>query len=62
MDDNLAPATSTLNFGEVDSLFSEVLGREILGSSLSSGAARRRPRVCHEALEDGIGDAPLEAA
>src|SRR5215208_4439235 len=34
----------------------------VLGSSLSSGAARRRPRVRYEAPEDGIGDAPLEAA
>src|SRR5215218_916854 len=32
-----------------------------LGSSLSSGAARRRLRVRHETLEDGVGDAPLEA-
>src|SRR5215207_11391282 len=31
-----------------------------LGSSLSSGAARRRLRVRHEAPEDGVGDAPLE--
>jgi hypothetical protein len=28
----MAPATSTLNFGEVDSLFTEVLGRGLLGS------------------------------
>src|SRR5215212_405132 len=34
----------------------------VLGSSLSSGAARRRPRVRYEAPEDGIADAPLEAA
>src|SRR5215207_599414 len=34
----------------------------VLGSSLSSGAARRRLRVRHEALEDGIRDAPLEAS
>src|SRR5215217_1937360 len=32
-----------------------------LGSSLSSGATRRPFQICHEALEDGIGDAPLEA-
>src|SRR5215213_7013060 len=32
----------------------------VLGSSLSSGAARRRLRVRHEAPEDGVGDAPLE--
>src|SRR5215210_1874668 len=40
---------------------SELRAERILGSSLSSGAARRRLRICHEALEDGIGDAPLEA-
>src|SRR5215208_545913 len=34
----------------------------VLGSSLSRGAARRRPRVRYEAPEDGIADAPLEAA
>jgi hypothetical protein len=33
----------------------------VLGSSLSSGAARRRLQICRKALEDGIGDAPLEA-
>ena len=33
----------------------------LLGSSLSRGAARRFLQICHEALEDGIGDAPLEA-
>src|SRR5215212_2075347 len=33
----------------------------LLGSSLSSGATRRPFQICHEALEDGIGDAPLEA-
>src|SRR5215203_5237712 len=33
----------------------------VLGSSLSSGAARMRLRVRHEAPEDGVGDAPLEA-
>ena len=31
-----------------------------LGSSLSSGAARRRLQVRHEALVDGVGNAPLE--
>jgi hypothetical protein len=35
------------------------IGR-ILGSSLSSRAARMRLRVHNEAPEDGIGDAPLE--
>jgi hypothetical protein len=30
-----------------------------LGSSLSSGAARRCLRIRHETLEDGVGDAPL---
>src|SRR5215208_33078 len=34
----------------------------VLGSSLSSGAARRCLRVCHEAPVDGVADAPLEAA
>src|ERR687898_474064 len=42
--------------------FHELRLSPILGSSLSSGAARRRLRVCHEAPENGIGDAPLEAA
>jgi hypothetical protein len=28
--------------------------RSQVGSSLSSGAARRRLQICHEALEDGI--------
>jgi Phosphatidylethanolamine-binding protein len=35
-------------------LFTGVRGRRVLGSSLSSGAARRRLRVRHEAPEDGI--------
>src|ERR687898_227625 len=43
------------------SLFTGVRRRRVLGSSLSSGAARRRLRVRHEAPEDGVGDAPLEA-
>jgi hypothetical protein len=43
-----------LRIGEV-----RILG--ILGSSLSSGVARRRLRIRHEVPEDGIGDAPLEA-
>src|ERR687889_208862 len=42
-------------------LFTRVRGIGILGSSLSSSAARRRPRVRYEAPEDGIADAPLEA-
>jgi hypothetical protein len=29
---------------------------------LSSDAARRPLQICHEALEDSIGDAPLEAS
>src|SRR5215207_3192992 len=33
----------------------------VLGSSLSSGAARRRARIRHQAPEDDIADAPLEA-
>jgi hypothetical protein len=32
----------------------DLLGGPILGSSLSSGAARMRSRVRHEAPEDGI--------
>src|SRR5215207_5644634 len=42
-------------------LFTERRGIEILGSSLSSGSLRMRPRVRREAPEDGIADAPLEA-
>src|SRR5215218_1123754 len=33
----------------------------VLGSSLSSGAARGCLRIRHEALVDSVGDAPLEA-
>ena len=33
----------------------------VLGSSLSSCAVRGRLRIRKEALEDGVGDAPLEA-
>ena len=36
-------------------------GRDVLGFSLSSRTARRRTRICRETLEDGIGDALLEA-
>src|SRR5215211_2015712 len=36
-------------------------GWGVLGYSSSSDVARRRLRIRHEALEDGIGDAPLEA-
>src|SRR5215204_4356743 len=43
------------------SLFTQRRGRRILGSSLSSGATRRRLRIRHEVPEDGVGDAPLEA-
>src|SRR5215207_5509985 len=43
-------------------LSTRVHGRSILGSSLSSGATRRRLQICQEALVDGIGDTPLEAA
>ena len=42
-------------------LFTQVPSKEILGSSLSSGAARRFLQICHKTLKDGIGDAPLEA-
>jgi hypothetical protein len=38
-----------------------VPGRDVLGFSLSSRTARRRTRICRETLEDGIGDALLEA-
>jgi hypothetical protein len=37
------------------------LWKALLGSSLSSGAANWRLQVRHEALVDGVGDAPLEA-
>src|SRR5215208_3462471 len=43
-----------LRYGEV-----RILG--ILGSSLSSGAARGPLRIRHEAPEDGVGDSSLEA-
>src|SRR5215213_8734037 len=42
-------------------LFTGVLRSGILGSSLSSGAARGCLRILQKAPEDGIGDAPLEA-
>src|SRR5215216_7360939 len=43
-------------------LFTRVRGKiGILGSTLSSGAARRRLQVRHEALVDSVGDASLEA-
>jgi hypothetical protein len=42
-------------------VFCELRMYGVLGSSLSSGAVRRRLRIRYEALEDGIGDAPLEA-
>ena len=42
-------------------LFTRVRGIGILGSSLSSGTARMRLRICHKARENGIGDASLEA-
>src|SRR5215204_4614550 len=42
-------------------LFTQVRGKGILGSSLSSGTARMRLRICHKARENGIGDASLEA-
>jgi hypothetical protein len=41
--------------------FSEVRIHGVLGSSLSSGTARMRLRICHKARENGIGDASLEA-
>src|SRR5215210_5087353 len=33
----------------------------VLGSSLSSGVARSRLQIRHEAPEDGVADAPFEA-
>src|SRR5215207_7111392 len=41
--------------------FCELRHNGVLGSSLSSGAARRRLHIRHEHPEDGIRDAPLEA-
>ena len=70
MDDNRACPISSLNVGEAASLLTEVPGRSFLrtsalrrslGSSLSSGAARRRLRVRHQAPKYGVRDAPLEA-
>jgi hypothetical protein len=46
----------------VEGVFCELRANGVLGSSLSSGAARRRLRVRHEAPEDGVADAPLEAS
>ncbi len=43
----------------VEGEFCELRIDGVLGSSLSSGAARRRLQICQKALEDGIGDAPL---
>jgi hypothetical protein len=45
----------------VEGEFCELRRDGVLGSSLSSGATRRRLRVRHEVPEDGVGDAPLEA-
>src|SRR5215208_7610622 len=45
-----------------DARSGEIRTLPILGSSLSSGAARGCLRIRQEAPEDGIGDAPLEAA
>src|SRR5215217_5384120 len=44
-----------------DPSFSELRLYGVLGSSLSSCAVRGRLRTRKEALEDGVGDAPLEA-
>src|SRR5215203_4344551 len=55
------PPRSHENGAAAEAIFTPVLGIEILGSSLSSGAARMRSRVRHEAPEDGIADTPLEA-
>ena len=45
-----------------EGVFCELRLLGVLGSSLSSGAARRRLQICQEALEDDIGDVPLEAS
>src|ERR687897_1834785 len=45
----------------LNTFFAQLPTRGFLGSSLSSCAVRRRLRVGHEAPENGIGDAPLEA-
>src|SRR5215207_1493024 len=42
--------------------FCEVRIHGVLGSSLSSGTVRRGLRVRHEAPENGVADAPLEAS
>jgi hypothetical protein len=42
--------------------YGEVRVLVLLGSSLSSSAARRRLRIRQEALVDGVADAPLEAS
>ena len=42
-------------------MFTPVPGRDVVGFSLSSRTARSRTRIRRETLEDGIGDAPLEA-
>jgi hypothetical protein len=47
--------------GRVEKSFGELRLSSLLGSSLSSGALRMRPRVRQEAPEGGIADAPLEA-
>src|SRR5215203_5871186 len=54
------PPRSHENGAAAEAIFTPVLGIEVLGSSLSSGAARMRSRVRHEAPEDGVADAPLE--
>src|SRR5215210_2664455 len=45
----------------VEGLFCELRPKGVLGSSLSSGAARGCLRILQQAPEDGIRDAPLEA-
>src|SRR5215208_4905897 len=58
----LYPSNSRYTREAANELFTESLRRGVLGSSLSSGPARRRLlRIRLEDLEDGIGDAPLEA-
>ncbi len=55
------PFRSQIAKVELEGRFSELRLHDVLGSSLSSGVARRWLRIRHEAPENGVGDAPLEA-
>src|SRR5215207_7003246 len=57
----LKPTVAPPLWPAILSLFTQRRRRSVLGSSLSSGAAKRRQRIRHEASKDGIRDAPLEA-